>query len=89
VTITPREPGIYALAPHPFAVDSAEFALAGRPIAGQHDVTGRARGTRAQDLERSIESQSNARRRGHDESKDCSTGHVRLGPEPSAVRFGD
>jgi hypothetical protein len=32
VTIRPREPGVYALSPYPFAADGAEFAFAGRLI---------------------------------------------------------
>jgi hypothetical protein len=32
VTIRPREPGVYALSPYPFAADGPEFAFAGRPV---------------------------------------------------------
>jgi hypothetical protein len=32
VTIRPREAGVYALSPFPFAPDNAEFAFAGRPV---------------------------------------------------------
>jgi len=35
VTIQPRAPGVYALAPFPFATDGAEFAFAGRRISPQ------------------------------------------------------
>src|SRR6516165_5643824 len=41
VTIRPREPGVYALSPFPFAADGAEFAFAGRLIEpGQHEAPG-------------------------------------------------
>jgi hypothetical protein len=36
VTVTPRDRGVYALSPYPFAV-SAEFAFAGRPISAGQD----------------------------------------------------
>lgn len=41
VTVRPREAGVYAISPYPFAADRAEFAFAGRPIApGQCDASG-------------------------------------------------
>jgi hypothetical protein len=41
VTVRPREPGIYAASPYPFAADGAEFAFAGRLIeARQHQKAG-------------------------------------------------
>ena len=41
VTIRPREPGVYALSPFPFAADGAEFAFAGRLIEpGQQEAAG-------------------------------------------------
>ena len=35
ITIEPQNPGVYALAPFPFAPSSAEFAFAGRTITPQ------------------------------------------------------
>ena len=32
VTLRPREPGVYEMAPYPFAANAAEFAFAGRFI---------------------------------------------------------
>jgi len=40
VTIRPREPGVYDLAPFPFAPHAAEFAYAGRRIKAHEDETG-------------------------------------------------
>lgn len=41
ITIRPREPGVYALSPFPFATDGAEFAFAGRLIEPhQHEARG-------------------------------------------------
>jgi hypothetical protein len=41
VTVRPQAAGVYAVAPYPFAMDDAEFAFAGRPIApGQGDGAG-------------------------------------------------
>jgi hypothetical protein len=41
ITIRPREPGVYELAPYPFAANDAELAFAGRHIApGQHETHG-------------------------------------------------
>jgi len=41
VTVRPKEPGIYALSPYPFAAEGAEFAYAGRRISpGQHERQG-------------------------------------------------
>jgi hypothetical protein len=41
VTITPREVGVYALSPFPFAAENAQFAFAGRYIRpGQHKHDG-------------------------------------------------
>jgi hypothetical protein len=40
VTVRPRSPGVYEVAPYPFAADAAEFAFASRPIApGQCDAS--------------------------------------------------
>jgi hypothetical protein len=41
VTVRPRGPGVYELAPYPFAAPSAEYAYAGRPVEpGQHERNG-------------------------------------------------
>jgi hypothetical protein len=40
VTIRPREPGVYALSPFPFAADGAEFAFAGRLIEPRQNEVG-------------------------------------------------
>ena len=41
VMVTPRDAGVYALAPFPFACEGATFAFAGRAISpGQHDREG-------------------------------------------------
>jgi Protein of unknown function (DUF3891) len=37
ITIQPREDGVYALSPYPFAAVGAEFAFAGRPISPGQD----------------------------------------------------
>jgi len=39
--VRPRATGVYEVAPYPFAMDGAEFAFAGRPIApGDGDAGG-------------------------------------------------
>jgi hypothetical protein len=41
ITVRPREPGVYALSPYPFASDNAQFAFAGRPVEPrQHETDG-------------------------------------------------
>jgi len=39
ITIRPREPGVYALSPYPFAANGAEFAFAGRPVEPHQHAT--------------------------------------------------
>ena len=38
VTIKPRDPGVYALSPFPFAPTDAEFAFAGRPVTPKKEL---------------------------------------------------
>jgi hypothetical protein len=41
ITVRPKQPGVYELAPYPFATEGAEFAYAGRHISpGQHEQQG-------------------------------------------------